>query len=105
MSRSFTYTKVTGYRYCLYSDDWEQDGIDFNYEVSDSKLLKAIVNMIYDEYFEPCKLFSKQEDFEKIMKDQIRTLIEQEDILDILVENYEESLKEIFEQEALEHYV
>ena len=91
--KKFTYTKITGHYYCQYSDEWEEDGIEFDYEVEEDELLNVVVDLLYYEYFEG-----------KIQKEELKTFIEEFDLLDKIADGYEEQLKEIFEKEAFESY-
>lgn len=104
MSKTFTYTKITGRTYCGYSDEYEYDGVEFDYEVDKDQLLDEVVNLVFDDYF------SKNEDISGFVgrtvsiKEGIRKFIEDYDLLDALVDDYEDWLKEIFEDEAMEYY-
>lgn len=91
--KTFTYTKITGHYYCQYSDDWEEDGIEFDYEVEDDRLLDVVVDLLYYEQFEG-----------KVTKEELREFIEEFDLLDKIADGYEDELKDIFEKEAFESY-
>lgn len=98
MSKKFTYTKITGHYYCQHSDDWEQDGIDFDYEVQDRDLLPEVVKLVFKDYF-------GEIDFnEGDIKEGLAKMIEEQDLLDQLADNYEDTLKEIFQDEAMDWY-
>jgi hypothetical protein len=97
MSKRFTYTKITGHYYCQHSEDWEQDGIEFDYEVEDRKLIPEIVDLVFEEYF--CDNSN-----EKFIKDGLKRIIEENELVENLAERYEETLKEIFKDEAMEFY-
>lgn len=91
--KTFTYTKITGHYYCQYSDEWEEDGVEFDYEVEDDRLLDVVVDLLYYEQFEG-----------KVTKEELIEFIEEFDLLDKIADGYEEQLKEIFEKEAFESY-
>lgn len=95
MSKTFSYTKITGHYYCQYSDEWEQDGVDFDFTVDDSQLLDAVVDMLYNEYF-------FKESF--AARESLKQMIEEQDLLETLVDGYEDKLKEHFEQDALDAF-
>lgn len=91
--KKFTYTKITGHYYCQYSDEWEEDGIEFDYEVEDDRLLDVVVDLLYYEQFEG-----------KVTKEELRNFIEEFDLLDKIADGYESELKEMFEKEAFDSY-
>ena len=91
--RTFTYTKITGHYYCIASDEWEEDGIEFDYEVEDDRLLDVVVDLLYYEQFEG-----------KVEKEELKDFIEEFDLLDKIAEGYVDQLKEIFRKEAFENY-
>jgi hypothetical protein len=93
MSKTFKYTKFGKYHYCEFSDEWEEDGTEFEYEVEDDRLLDVVVDLLYYEQFEG-----------KIEKEELIEFIEEFDLLDKIADGYEERLKEIFEKEAFENY-
>lgn len=98
MSKKFTYTKITGHYYCQHSDDWEQDGIDFDYEVQDKDLLPEVVKLVFNDYFGDIGF--KEGD----IKEGLAKMIEEQDLLDQLADNYEDTLKEIFQDDAMDWY-
>ena len=104
MSKTFTYTKITGHYYCSYSNDWEQDGVEFDYEVSNSRLLPVLVDLMFEEYFGEEQKVAQNKEMEKLMKAKLKEMIEGQDMVERLAENYEEMLKEVFQEEALEWY-
>jgi hypothetical protein len=104
MSKTFTYTKVTGHYYCQYSDDWEQDGVDFTYNVSDEKLLHKIVELIFEDYFGENDFIKQNKSQHKAIKENLKKMVQDNDLINHFVECYEETLKESFEEEAIEWY-
>ena len=104
MSKTFRYTKITGHYYCPHSEDWEEDGVEFDYEVEDEKLLPYIVDFMFDDYFSEDKVVIKNEEFRDLVKSKLKALIENKNLVGVFAENYEKQLKEIFMKEALEFY-
>lgn len=73
---------------------WDGDeGFEFDYDVDEGSLLDAVSDLINEYYFEG-KLNIKN--FKKLLRDF--------DILEDLVEGFEDELHDYFEQEALESY-
>ena len=87
-----------------YTDEWEEDGVEFDYEVEDEDLLPVIVDLIFNAYFGDDKLVMKDKEFEKLLKQKLSTLIEENDMIGMLADNYEDELKEVFYNEAMESY-
>lgn len=104
MSKTFRYTKITGQYYLHYTDEWEEDGIEFDYEVEDEELLPEIVDLVFDDYFADDKVVCDSEEKTKSVKENLRRLFEENDLIGVIVEQYESTLKEIFEKEAMEFY-
>lgn len=103
MSKTFRYTKFTGHYYCQYSDEWEEDGVEFDYEVDDDDLLRELVGLTFEEYFDKKEIRDNKET-EKAVKESLKRFIDEHEIIDILADCYEDELKEIFRDEALEFY-
>lgn len=97
MSKSFTYTKITSKYYLDYTDEWEEDGVEFEYEVSSKKCIEAISDILIEEYFY---------DFEdkKEIKSRLQDMISDNDMEETLAERYEEELKDIFREEAFDNF-
>ena len=104
MSKTFTYTKITGRYYLDYTDEWEEDGVDFEYEVDDDELLPEIVDLVFDDYFGDDKVVCDSEERTKDVKKRLKRLIEESDLIDIFADQYEDTLKEIFQDEAIDAY-
>lgn len=104
MSKKFTYTKFTKYCYCGYSDEWEEDGIEFDYEVDDRDLLPVIVDLLFDDYFGDDKKICESKERKKEVKERLTRLIQESDLIGTFADQYEDSLKEIFQNEALEFF-
>lgn len=104
MSKKFKYTKITGHYFCIASDEWEEDGVEFDYEVEDKDLLPEIVNLLFDDYFGDDKEICDSEERTKEVKERLTRLIYESDLIGTFADQYEDILKEIFEEEALEFY-
>lgn len=104
MSKTFKYTKFAKYHYCEFSDEWEEDGVEFDYEVEDRDLLPVIVNLVFDDYFESNELYCENEKIAHSIKENLSKMIEENDLIGTFADQYEETLKEIFKQEALDFY-
>ena len=91
--KTFTYTKITGHYYCQYSDEWEEDGIEFDYEVEEYDLADAIVQLLQEDGY-----------FEDVEIDDLKEFILNFGLVDKLADEYESELKEMFKQEALDSY-
>ena len=104
MSKTFRYTKFTGHYYCQYSDEWEEDGVEFDYEVEDKDLLPVIVNLVFEDYLESNELYCDNEEIVKAIKESLKRFIEESELIGVLADQYEDTLKDIFEDEALERY-
>lgn len=96
MSKTFTYTKICEGVYNEGRDDYEEYGFEFDYEVCNEDLLPEIVNLLIEDYFGTGG--------GERLKHTLRCMINDLDLLDVLADCYEDSLKEIFEQEALDSY-
>lgn len=104
MSKTFRYTKFTKYHYCEFSDEWEEDGVEFDYEVEDRDLLREIVNLLFDDYFGDDKVICESGERTKEVKERLARLIEENDLIGAFADEYEDTLKEIFQEEAMEWY-
>ena len=83
----FTYTKITGHYFCQSSDEWEEDGIEFTYEPTYQQLKQEVKELITRDYGESSW-----------------SMIDELDLVECVAQFYEEELKDIFEQEAMEWY-
>lgn len=99
MSKTFRYTKFAKYHYCEFSDEWEEDGDEFDYEVEDRQLLPEIVDLLFNDYFA-----DQQGIDEKLIKEKLSNIIEENYLIDTFADQYEDTLKEIFQDEALDFY-
>lgn len=104
MSKTFRYTKFTGHYYCQYSDEWEEDGVEFDYEVEDRDLLPVIVDLVFEDYFESNELYCDNEAVVKTIKENLAKMISESDLIGTFADQYEDTLKDIFQDEALDFY-
>ena len=104
MSKTFRYTKFTGHYYCQYSDEWEEDGVEFDYEVEDRDLLPVIVDLVFDDYFGDDKVVCDSEERTQEVKERLTRLIDESDLIGAFADQYEDTLKDIFQDEALDFY-
>lgn len=102
--KTFTYTKITGHHYCQWSEDWEEDGVDFDYDVEDEELLPEIVYLAFKEYFQDDEIISKTEEVAKAVKKNLKNFIKENDLIGVLADQYEDMLKDIFKDEAMRSY-
>jgi hypothetical protein len=102
--KTFTYTKITGHYYCHYSDDWEEYGVEFDYGVEDEELLPILVDLIVGDYFENTEIYENGEQVKEFIEESLSRLIEENDLIGKLADSYEDTLKEIFYDEAMKHY-
>ena len=93
MSKTFRYFKKTGeLRDRL--GEWDGDeGFEFEYDVDDKELLDAVCDLVDEYYFE-----------DKLNIKNFKNFIRDFDMLDELIEGFEDELHDYFEQEALESY-
>ena len=104
MGKTFTYTKITGHYYCNYKDDWEEDGVEFEYEVENKDLLPEVVDLVFEEYFKADKVVYENEGLTKLVKERLSEIIDNNYLVETFADQYEEDLKDIFEQEAMRFY-
>ena len=104
MSKTFRYTKFTKYHYCDYSDEWEEDGVEFDYEVDNEDLLPEIVELVFNDYFAENKVVCDSEERTNEIKETLSRIIDDNYLIDTLSDQYEDTLKDIFEKEAFDFY-
>ena len=94
-----TYTNITGSGYLENSDEYEEWGEEFNYEVDWDEELNALTDIIFNNFFNKIKL-SKYKNLE--IKKCLRSLIE--NWSDEEIENWEETyydeLHDYFKEDA-----
>ena len=84
---TFTYTKITNTYYLSDTDEWEEDGIEFTYEPTYQQLKQEVKELITRDYGESSW-----------------SMIDELDLVECVAQFYEDELKDIFEQEAMERY-
>lgn len=84
---TFTYTKITNTYYLSDTDEWEEDGIEFIYEPTYQQLKQEVKELITRDYGESSW-----------------SMIDELDLVECVAQFYEDELKDIFEQEAMEWY-
>lgn len=104
MSKTFKYTKITGHYYCMANNEWEQDGVDFDYEVENNKLLPLIVDLLFYDYFGNDKVICNSEKKKQAIKEKLKKIIDDSDLVVTFADQYEDVLKEYFEEEAMDWY-
>ena len=104
MSKTFRYTRVMSRAYDSYRDSYEDDGIEFDYEVSNDELLPVIVNTLFEDYFEKNKQIAENRELVRAVKASINEMVTVNDLVDIFVEAYEDDLKEIFRDDAMDWF-
>ncbi len=71
------------------------DGENYEYDASRNEILEALADIVFDEYFKGDHVAG----FGTIQK-RLKALIDDYDLLDEMFENYEEEVKDYFEDEA-----
>lgn len=89
MSKKFKYTNINESGYLANSDEYEEYGDEFEYEVDNKRIVEALAYLINCDYFE-----------NTIKEERLKTFIEELDLVDVLEECYEEDLKDYFEEDA-----
>jgi hypothetical protein len=103
MSKIIRYTKITG---SYYSDTCgtEYEGDEFDYEVSESSIMEAIVDFLFRDYFSDDNFICASKGLTEEVKERLHKIIEDNYLIDEFMETYEEELKDYFEEEAFEWY-
>ena len=104
MTKTLHYEFTTESHYLEATDEIEEYGEDFDYEVSEKQLRQALPHIIYDMYFNG----KEMKEFESFYSQSIQGLQEfindNDCILGKLVEEFEEQLKDYYEEEAYYKY-
>lgn len=103
MSKKFVYTDVNERVYLEGTDEYEDFGEEFEYEVEDEELLKKIINIVYRDYFYYPGI-EDHPDYISAVKHGLKDFIRDNDNLDELVDDYENELRDLFMDEAFESY-
>ena len=78
---------------------YEDEDVEFEYEVDNSKLLPAVAELLFADYF----LCVRGKEANIVFKG-LKKMIDELDILEELADIYEESLEDAFEDEAIDWY-
>lgn len=93
MGKMFKYQRPMEYRGERYS-------YDFDYEIEDERIDKALIEILVDYYFGD--ILVKYPELEKQFEKKVVDCMKELNARDRLVDAFEEELKEIFKEEALE---
>lgn len=104
MSKTLKYTKITSSMYLGYTDEVEEFGEDFEYEVDDKDLIEAFAYIIYDNYFNGKEMREYQSFYSQALQGLKSFLKDHDYMLDDLCEYYEEEILEYFKDEAMDSY-
>lgn len=96
---TLTYTNIMSDGFIAGSDEFEEYGEDFEYEVDDEEITKALANILFRHCFRKVPNITSEQ--KVAMKKGIEKIINQVD-LDELAENYEYDLKDYFRRQAFE---
>ena len=104
MSKTLKYTKITSSMYLEGTDEVEEFGEDFEYEVDDKDLIEAFAHIIYDCHFNGKEMKEYQSFYSQALQG-LKSFLEDNDyLLDDLFERYEEEILEYFKDEAMDCY-
>ena len=101
MSKSFFYFRKTGIIRDINGEYDGDEGYWFEHQVDLEELKNAIVEIVFDSYFVEEEYGETQIEF---IKKSIYEFIEDNDFWKELSENYEQELKEYFEDSAFEQF-
>lgn len=99
--KTFTYQKVTNRVYSPILDDYVEETDDICYNVDDKQLLSAVVDLVFEDYFMNTELVDRC-NYGSAVRNGLKKFIEDNDNLDQLVEDYEDRLKDYFEEDAID---
>ena len=91
----FTYTDIKECVYLESTDEYEEHGVDFEYEVDDDRILTPLTEFVWRDYF------NKQGD-RKMILNGIEDFILAYELIETLADNYYDELREYFEEDAFE---
>ena len=97
--KTFTYTKITDQVYLEYSDEYEECGDDFDYDASDDEMIPLIARYLYEDYYADIPTVNFKDMYDNLVK-----MIKDLDLVDILADDYYDSLKWDLEDKARENY-
>ena len=98
--KTFIYKKVVNKVYSPILEDYEEECENVYYDASDAELLDAVVDLVYEDYFKNTELADECV-YSFIVKQALRKFIYDNDNLDKLVDDYENRLKDYFEEYAV----
>lgn len=93
--KTFTYTKI------ISSHGDEDYGDEFDYTVEREDLLDAVADIAYRRYFSDCLWVVNKDNLKRFIS-EFKRFISDTDILDELVDYYEDELKDYFKEKAYE---
>lgn len=95
------YTKITGGGYIEGSDEWEEWGDDFDYEIDFHEELDALCHIILDVHFSNVAVLNSE--CRKELLKSIKSMILQcDDALEYYERIYEDEIWDYFKDEAFE---
>ena len=100
MSKTFRYTRVTSRAY----DNCEEDGVEFDYRVDNEELLPAIVNILFEDYYEDNHQIIESKELTEAVKEGIRKMVKDNELIDTFADIYEDWLKEVFRNDAMDWF-
>lgn len=104
MEKKFNYRFKTKEYYLPYTDENEYDYNDYDYTANDKELLDAVVDLVFDNYYKGKHELSLNIGYVVEVKRGLRAFIFNSDNLETLVDQYEDELKDYFEDFAYEEY-
>jgi hypothetical protein len=60
--------------------------------------------LVFEDYFESNELYCDNQEIVKSIKENLTKMIEESDLIETFADQYEEPLKDFFEEEAMEFY-
>lgn len=105
MERTYTYKFETREYYLASSDEYEYDYDEYEYTPEDDELCSAIIECVYETYFEKIAKKNKWDNGTKrAIKKGLFTYTEDNDNWEDLADDFESELKEYFRDDAYEEY-
>lgn len=94
-----TYTDIKSQGYISGSDEYEEYGEDFDYEIDDEEVRECLAKYIYSQEFKPMFL-NEDKGMKKLLINAIVNIIHNYDMQDKLEDDCYEIIKECFKKEA-----
>lgn len=105
MERTYTYKFETREYYLASSDEYEYDYDEYEYTPEDDELYSAIIECVYEAYFEKISKEKKWDnETKRAIKKGLFTYTEDNDNWEDLADDFESELKEYFRDDAYEEY-